>query len=101
MRGDNIHDGDYVIVREQSNCIDGDIIVAVHMEGASEASATLKRFTRDTKRRTICLKPSNPEFPIIEIAQREWRQQWTIQGKVVAIFRKVDETARRRSKASL
>ncbi len=94
MQGDNIHEGDYIIVREQSDCVDGDIIVAVNKEGESEASATLKHFVRDMKRRIIYLKPSNPEYAITEVNHLEWRQSWEIQGKVIAIFRRVGETTK-------
>lgn len=86
MIGDNIRDGDYVIIREQPSCDDGDIIVAVHLEDLTTA-ATLKRFKRDRKLQKMYLIPSNTNYPSIEIDNRDWYRHWKIQGKVVAVFR--------------
>lgn len=53
MIEDQIADGDYVIVRKQSTCRDGDIVVAL-VDGDT---ATLKRFYRNGEK--IRLEPAN------------------------------------------
>src|SRR2546421_9415093 len=45
MIGDHINDGDYVFVRPQSGCDNGDIVVVSHIETSAEPGyATLKHF---------------------------------------------------------
>src|SRR5262249_27653177 len=89
MIGDNISDGDYVIVKEGNTCDNGDIAVAVHKEN-SQVSSTLKRFAKDEKK--MYLKPSNDKYAITDIDEKVWEREWEIQGKAVAIFRRVGET---------
>jgi repressor LexA len=66
MIGDNISDGDYVFIKEQSTCDDGDIVVAVHKEH-SQVSSTLKRFASNRQLKKMYLKPSNDKYVITEI----------------------------------
>ena len=56
MIEDQIADGDYVIIRKQSTCRDGDIVVAL-IEGQE---ATLKRFHKEKNR--IRLQPANSKM---------------------------------------
>lgn len=53
MIEDQIAEGDYVVVRKQAECSDGDIVVAL-VDGEE---ATLKRFYRETNR--VRLEPAN------------------------------------------
>lgn len=84
MIEDHICDGDYVVIKQQGSCDNGDIVVAVHLfQGGS--SATLKRFFQETNQ--VRLQPANSEMDPIVVPRVEWDTEWQIQGKVVAIFR--------------
>jgi repressor LexA len=87
MIEDHICDGDYVVIKPQSTCNNGDIVVAVHLQEGSSASATLKRFFQEKEHDRIRLQPANSELEPILIPKSEWDQEWEVQGKVVAIFR--------------
>lgn len=69
-----ILDGDYVVVKEQQDAVNGDIVVAL-----LDDSATVKTFYRDSGR--IRLQPQNPTMDPI------YPDQVTILGKVVALLR--------------
>ena len=71
-----IHDGDYVIVREQDTAENGDIVVAV-----IEGEATLKRFYKEKD--GVRLEPANWKMEPIEVKSGDFR----IQGKVVGVMR--------------
>lgn len=89
MIEDHICDGDYVVVKPQTTCENGDIVVAVHMaQGGS--SATLKRFFQEQNQ--VRLQPANSEIAPILISRAEWDTEWEIQGKVVAIFRQTAQS---------
>jgi len=75
MVDDGILNGDYVVVREQQNALNGDIVVAV----LSNGFATLKRFYREANR--IRLQPANSTMSPIFVTNVE------IKGKVVAVIR--------------
>ena len=75
MMDDGILSGDYVVVREQKEALDGDIVVAVLKNGF----ATLKRFYREINR--IRLQPANSSMSPIYVTEVE------IKGKVVAVIR--------------
>ena len=85
MIEDHIDDGDIVIVRRQSTAMDGDTVVALVMNGASEGGeATLKRFHRE-KGGKIRLQPRNETMsPMIYNAS-----DVRIQGKAIGILRQV------------
>ena len=75
MIGDNISDGDYVIVEKRDTASDGETVVAL-IEGEE---ATLKRFYRTS--RGVRLEASNPAYePIIT-------KNVQIQGVVVGVLR--------------
>lgn len=87
MIEDHICDGDYVVVKPQETCENGDIVVAVHLVPGSTGSATLKRFFQEKEHNRVRLQPANSELEPIYVPKSEWAQEWRIQGKVVAIFR--------------
>src|SRR5215472_15078493 len=84
MIEDHICDGDYVVIKPQSACENGDIVVAVHLSQDGN-SATLKRFFQESNQ--VRLQPANSEMDPIFVPRTEWDTEWHIQGKVVAIFR--------------
>jgi repressor LexA len=84
VRGDSmveagILDGDFVVVRQQSEAKDGDVVVA----GIPDGEATVKTFQR--KGSTIVLVPSNSRLePMVYDAP-----EVTIYGKVVTVLRRL------------
>jgi len=83
VRGDSmieecIADGDHVIVRKQSTCEDGDLVVARIGD-----EATLKRFYRERKKRRIRLQPANSSMPPIFCKATDV----VIEGVVVGVIR--------------
>ena len=93
MIEDHICDGDYVVVKPQSTCQNGDIVVAVHMQEGVEGSATLKRFFQEKDHDRVRLQPANSELDPILIPRNIWDREWQVQGKVVAIFRQCGNAA--------
>jgi repressor LexA len=87
MIEDHICDGDYVVVKPQKTCQNGDIVVAVHMQEGISGSATLKRFFQEKEHDRVRLQPANSELEPILIPKSVWDREWQVQGKVVAIFR--------------
>jgi repressor LexA len=75
MVDDGILNGDYVVLKEQSEAKNGDIVVAVLKNGF----ATLKRYYKETDR--IRLQPANSTMSPMFVNEVE------IRGKVVAIIR--------------
>jgi len=88
MIEDHICDGDYVVIKPQPTCNNGDIVVAVHRHQGGSGSATLKRFFREREHDRIRLQPANSELEPIYVPGKEWDAEWEVQGKVVAIFRR-------------
>jgi repressor LexA len=76
----HIQDGDFALVKPQSNAENGEIVVAL-----IEDEATIKRIF--TERDLIHLEPANPDMEPIVIKKGE--KQVTIVGKVIGIFRKL------------
>ena len=85
MIEDHICDGDYVVIKPQTTCENGDIVVAIHLIPGSDGQATLKRFFQEDDK--VRLQPANSEMDPIFIPRSEWDSEWRVQGKVVAIFR--------------
>jgi repressor LexA len=84
MIEDLIDDNDVVIVRPQEAVENGDTVVALLLNGTSEAGeVTLKRFYRERGR--IRLQPANSTMEPIYVREEDVR----IQGKVVAVLRQV------------
>ena len=71
-----ILDGDYVVVREQSTAVNGDIVVALLGE-----DATVKRFFREADR--VRLQPENASMEPI------YTRDLSVVGKVTAVFRRM------------
>ncbi|HYT34167.1 MAG TPA: transcriptional repressor LexA [Ktedonobacteraceae bacterium] len=88
MIEDHICDGDYVVIKPQDTCNNGDIVVAVHLQEGVSGSATLKRFFQEKEHDQVRLQPANSELDPILIPKSEWDEEWKVQGKVVAIFRR-------------
>lgn len=78
MIEEQIADGDHVVVRKQSTCADGDLVVARIGD-----EATLKRFYRDRQKKRIRLQPANSSMKPIYCRPEEV----TIEGLVVGVFR--------------
>ncbi len=93
MIEDHICDGDYVVIKPQSTCQNGDIVVAVHMQEGISGSATLKRFFQEKEHDRVRLQPANSELEPILIPKSVWDREWQVQGKVVAIFRHYNTAA--------
>ncbi len=70
-----ILDGDLVIVRSTSYAENGDIVVALSGE-----EATVKRLMIQGSKKY--LKPENERYDLIPLSE-----DWSIQGKVVALIR--------------
>jgi len=87
MIEDHICNEDYVVIKPQSNCENGDIIVAIHLPQGSPGSATLKRFFQEKEHDRVRLQPAYSEMDPIYVPKSEWDHEWRVQGKVVAIFR--------------
>lgn len=85
MIEEGICDGDYVIIRPQRTCENGDIVVAMHLQGGTNGSATLKRFFQEQDQ--VRLQPANAKVDPIVIHKSTWDQEWEVQGKVIAVFR--------------
>ena len=93
MIEDHICDGDYVVIKPQSTCQNGDIVVAVHMQEGVSGSATLKRFFQEKEHDRVRLQPANSALEPILIPKSVWDREWQVQGKVVAIFRQCGSAA--------
>ena len=76
----HIQDGDFALVKPQSNAENGEIVVAL-----IEDEATIKRIF--TERDLIRLEPANPHMEPIVIKKGE--KIVSLVGKVVGIFRKL------------
>lgn len=72
-----IHNGDYVIVRQQSTATNGDIVVAM----TEEDEATVKTFYKEKDH--IRLQPQNSTMSPLRL------KNVTILGKVIGIFRDI------------
>jgi len=76
----HIQDGDFALVKPQSNAENGEIVVAL-----IEDEATIKRIFK--KRDLIRLEPANPSMEPIVVKKGE--KKVAIVGKVIGIFRKL------------
>jgi repressor LexA len=76
----HIQDGDFALVKPQSNAENGEIVVAL-----IEDEATIKRIF--IERDLIRLEPANPHMEPIVI--KKWEKKVSLVGKVVGIFRKL------------
>ena len=84
MIEDLIDDGDLVVVRPQDSANNGDIVVALLLDGAApEGVATLKRLYRERGR--VRLQPANSSMEPIYVDPAALR----VQGRVVAVVRQL------------
>ena len=79
MKDEGISDGDYLIIRQQSDVVDGDIAVVVTDAGGDEG-ATLKKVYHQAQ--SLLLKPANPVFDTMVIKDKA-----CIRGKLVSVMR--------------
>ncbi len=80
MIEDGIYDGDYAIIKPNPSPRNGEVVVALLPDG----TATLKRFFKENGR--FRLQPANSALEPIFVDSRD---DLTIQGTVVALFRKL------------
>lgn len=73
-----ITDGDHVIVRRQTTCTDGDLVVARIGE-----EATLKRFFHDPEKQRVTLEPANSSMQPIHYRATDVQ----VEGVVVGVVR--------------
>ncbi len=76
----HIQDGDFALVKQQSDAESGEIVVAL-----IEDEATIKRIFKE--RDFIRLEPANPRMEPIVVKKGD--NKFTIIGKVIGIFRKI------------
>jgi len=81
MRGAGIHDGDLVIVREQSRAAPGEIVVALLGD-----EATVKRYGE--RAGGVVLHPENPAFEDI-VVTGDRMEAFSLVGKVIGVMRKL------------
>jgi repressor LexA len=93
MIEDHICDGDYVVIKRQETCQNGDIVVALHLQEGVQGSATLKRFFQEKEYDRVRLQPANSELDPIFIPRNVWDREWKIQGRVIAILRQCSGSA--------
>lgn len=88
MIEDHIADGDFVLVDRDAYIDNGDIIVAIRRMGSAveTGAATLKRLYREPGR--VRLQPANATMEPLYVDAREWDDEWEIQGKVTAVYRR-------------
>jgi repressor LexA len=87
MIEDHIADGDYVLIDRDAYVDEGDVIVATRKIANGQAGeATLKRLYREPGR--IRLQPANATMDPIYVDSAEWDREWTVQGKVTAVYRR-------------
>lgn len=79
MIDEGISDGDYLIIRQQSDVNDGDIAVVITGESSDEG-ATLKKVYK--KPQALLLQPANPVFEPMII-----KNNASIRGKLVSVMR--------------
>lgn len=80
MKDAGIHDGDILIIRQQSDVDNGDIAVVILGEYEDDERATLKRVYKTPQ--AMILRPENDSFPTQIIT---WPSQ--IRGKLVSVIR--------------
>jgi repressor LexA len=88
MMEDGILDGDFVLIAP-SSVAQGTIAVAVHhTANGGRGAATLKWvYVYEDE---VHLRPANPAYDTRVIAREEWDREWSVQGKVVGIYRRYE-----------
>ena len=87
MIEDGILDGDYVLIAPSPTPTNGAIMVAVqHNANGDRGAATLKRVFVQSD--GVRLQPANAALAARFIPGKEWGAQWSVQGSVVAVYRR-------------
>ncbi len=87
MIDDGILDGDYVLITPGSTVANGAIGVAIdNTANGGRGAATLKRVFRRSD--GVQLQPANDELSARYITAEEWDREWSVQGTVVAVYRR-------------
>jgi SOS-response transcriptional repressor LexA len=87
MIDDGILDGDYLLITPSSTVANGAIGVAIHnTANGGRGAATLKRVFRRSD--GVQLQPANAELSARYITAEEWDREWSVQGTVVAVYRR-------------
>lgn len=94
MVEDGIFDGDHVIVRQATDALNGEIVVALHLLGNGDrGAATLKRYYHEPDQLRVRLQPANASMQPRYIPEDEWAREWRINGIVTAIYRRCSRRA--------
>jgi repressor LexA len=88
MMEDGILDGDYVLIAP-SPVVQGTIAVAVHhTANGGRGAATLKWvYVYEDE---VHLRPANPAYDTRVIAREDWDREWSVQGKLVGVYRRYE-----------
>jgi repressor LexA len=88
MVEDGILDGDFVLIAP-SSAVQGTIAVAVHhTANGGRGAATLKWvYVYEDE---VHLRPANPAYDTRMIARQEWDREWSVQGKLVGVYRRYE-----------
>jgi repressor LexA len=88
MVEDGILDGDYVLIAP-SPVVQGTIAVAVHHSAnGGRGEATLKWvYVYEDE---VHLRPANPAYATRIIVREEWDREWSVQGKLVGVYRRYE-----------
>ena len=87
MIEEGILDGDYVLIAPGSTVASGAIAVAIeNSANGGRGAATLKRVF--IQQGGVRLQPANRALKARFIAAEEWDREWSVQGTVVALYRR-------------
>jgi repressor LexA len=88
MVEDGILDGDYVLIAP-SPVVQGTIAVAAHhTANGGRGEATLKwLYVYEDE---VHLRPANPAYATRVIAREDWDREWSVQGKLVGVYRRYE-----------
>jgi repressor LexA len=87
MIDDGILDGDYVLIAPGSTVANGAIGVAIdNTANGGRGAATLKRIY--IRSDGVQLQPANADLSTRYIGAEEWDREWSVQGTVVAVYRR-------------
>jgi len=87
MIEEGILDGDYVLIAPGSTVASGAIAVAIeNSANGGRGAATLKRVF--IQQGGVRLQPANRALKAQFIAAEEWDREWSVQGTVVALYRR-------------
>jgi len=89
MVDDGILDGDIVLIAPSTTPVHATIAVAVHdSANGGRGEATLKWVF--VYKDEVHLRPANPAYATRVIAREEWDREWSVQGKLVGVYRRYE-----------